>query len=189
MFCKHFSKLFQENNCYRVPLKKRYKLKSRSFTKLGLRRGCFYVKLQQNTRKQLLLYCNSSNKITIFYRIYVFRIFLSYKVYFSRAQRIYMTAGEESGRFLFSSKDSDSCFRNSRPEVFCKKGVLRNFAKLTGKHLCQSLFFIKKETLAEVFSCEFFKISEDSFFYRTIIHDKNLDQKSSLLISRKLQKA
>ena len=22
-----------------------------------------------------------------------------------------------------------------------KKGVLRNFAKLTGKHLCQSLFF------------------------------------------------
>ena len=143
MFCKHFSKLFQENNCYRVPLKKRYKLKSRSFTKLVLRRGCFYVKLQQNTRKQLLLYCNSSNKITIFYRIYVFRIFLSYKVYFSRAQRIYMTAGEESGRFLFSSKDSDSCFRNGRPEVFCKKGVLGNFAKLTGKHLCQSLFFNK----------------------------------------------
>ena len=28
-------------------------------------------------------------------------------------------------------------------EVFCKKGVLRNFAKFTGKHLCQSLFFNK----------------------------------------------
>ena len=27
------------------------------------------------------------------------------------------------------------------PEVFCKKGVLRNFAKFTGKHLCQRLFF------------------------------------------------
>ena len=27
------------------------------------------------------------------------------------------------------------------PEMFFKKGVLRNFAKLTGKHLCQSLFF------------------------------------------------
>ena len=25
--------------------------------------------------------------------------------------------------------------------VFCKKGVLRNFAKFTGKHLCQSLCF------------------------------------------------
>ena len=30
--------------------------------------------------------------------------------------------------------------RSSRPEVFCKKGVLKNFAK-TGKHLC--LFFNK----------------------------------------------
>ena len=27
--------------------------------------------------------------------------------------------------------------------MFCKKGVLRNFAKFTGKHLCQSLFFNK----------------------------------------------
>ena len=34
-------------------------------------------------------------------------------------------------------------FRSSRPEVFYKKGVLRNFAKFTGKHLCQSLFFNK----------------------------------------------
>ena len=30
--------------------------------------------------------------------------------------------------------------RSSRPEMFCKKGVLRNFAKLTRKLLCQSLF-------------------------------------------------
>ena len=27
--------------------------------------------------------------------------------------------------------------------VFCKKGVLRNFAKFTGKHLRESLFFNK----------------------------------------------
>ena len=26
--------------------------------------------------------------------------------------------------------------RSSRPEVFCKKGVLKNLAKFTGKHLC-----------------------------------------------------
>ena len=32
---------------------------------------------------------------------------------------------------------------SSRPEVFCRKGVLRNFAKFTGKHLCQSFFFNK----------------------------------------------
>ena len=33
--------------------------------------------------------------------------------------------------------------RNSRPQVFCKKGVLRNLIKFTGKHLCRSLFFNK----------------------------------------------
>ena len=34
-------------------------------------------------------------------------------------------------------------FRSSHPEVFCKKDVLKNFAKFTGKHLRQSLFFNK----------------------------------------------
>ena len=34
-------------------------------------------------------------------------------------------------------------FGSSRPEVFCKKGVLKNFTKFTGKGLCQSLFFNK----------------------------------------------
>ena len=33
--------------------------------------------------------------------------------------------------------------RSTRPKVFCKKGVLKNFAKFTGKHMCQSLFFNK----------------------------------------------
>ena len=33
--------------------------------------------------------------------------------------------------------------RSSRPEVFCREGVLRKFAKFRGKHLCQSLFFNK----------------------------------------------
>ena len=37
--------------------------------------------------------------------------------------------------------------RSSRPDVFCRKGVLRNFAKFTGKHLCQSLFLIKLQTI------------------------------------------
>ena len=34
-------------------------------------------------------------------------------------------------------------FRSSRPDVFFEKGVLKNFAKFKGKHLCQSLFFNK----------------------------------------------
>ena len=36
-----------------------------------------------------------------------------------------------------------SKLRSSRPEVFCKKGAVRNFAKFTEKHLCRSLVFNK----------------------------------------------
>ena len=39
-----------------------------------------------------------------------------------------------------------STARSSRPEVFFKKGVLRNFSKFTGKHLYQGLFLIKLQT-------------------------------------------
>ena len=72
-------------------------------------------------------------------------------------------------------------FRSSCQDVFCKKGVLRNFAKFTGKHLCQSLYFnkvaglrpeacnvIKIETLAQLFSCEFWEISINTFSYKTL---------------------
>ena len=63
------------------------------------------------------------------------------------------------------------------PEVFCEKGVHRNFTKFIGEYLCQSLFFnkvaglrpqacnfIKKETMAQVFSCESWEISKNTFF-------------------------
>ena len=41
-----------------------------------------------------------------------------------------------------SKFNSISCIIR-RPELFCEKGVLRNFAKFAGKHLCQSLCLIK----------------------------------------------
>ena len=34
-------------------------------------------------------------------------------------------------------------FQKQPPKVFCKKGVLKNFAHFTGKHLCWSLFLIQ----------------------------------------------
>ena len=34
---------------------------------------------------------------------------------------------------------------NLQPEMFCKKGVLKNFTNLAGKHQCWSLFLIKLE--------------------------------------------
>ena len=64
--------------------------------------------------------------------------------------------------------------------MFCVKGVLRNFTKFRGKHLCQSLFFnkitslrpeacnfINKETLVQVLSCEFCETSKNTFSNRT----------------------
>ena len=36
------------------------------------------------------------------------------------------------------------------PEVFFKKGVLKNFAKFTEKYLCQSLLFNKVGGLRQV---------------------------------------
>ena len=60
------------------------------------------------------------------------------------------------------------------PDVFYKKGVLKNFAKFTRKHLCHNLFLIKVAclSLAHVFSGEFFsKNFKNSFFYRTPLDD------------------
>ena len=51
-----------------------------------------------------------------------------------------------------------SSFRSSRPDVFYKKGVLRNFTKFTGKHLCQSLFFNKVAGLTPL--CSDFVITD-----------------------------
>ena len=74
--------------------------------------------------------------------------------------------------------------RSSSPEVFCNKSVLRNFEKFAWKHPCQNPFFnkvagaacnfIKKETLAQVFSCEFCELFKNiehlcSFWYSFFI--------------------
>ena len=61
----------------------------------------------------------------------------------------------------FFSKD-----RSSHRRCFVRKGVFRNFAIFKGKHLYrpQACNFIKKETLAQVFSYEFCKISKNTFF-------------------------
>ena len=55
-------------------------------------------------------------------------------------------------------KDS---FRSSHSHIFFKTDVLNNFAVVTGKHLCWSLFSI--ETLTQVYSFEYCKLSKNSF--------------------------
>ena len=39
------------------------------------------------------------------------------------------------------NNENSSKLQKQRPGVFYKKGVLKNFTKFTGKHLCQSLSF------------------------------------------------
>ena len=62
--------------------------------------------------------------------------------------------------------------RSSRLEVFCRKGILRNFAKFTGKHLYQNLFvnkvvgcatLLKKRLLQWCFSINFAKFLRTPF--------------------------
>ena len=36
-------------------------------------------------------------------------------------------------------------------KVFCKKGVFKTFVKFKGKHLCQSIFFIKLQASGDCF--------------------------------------
>ena len=51
-------------------------------------------------------------------------------------------------------------YRSSDQRYSMKKGILRNFAKFTGKDLCQSLVRWQKGTLAQVFC----KTSKNTFF-------------------------
>ena len=60
--------------------------------------------------------------------------------------------------------------RSSRPELFCKNGVLANFTKFTRKH--------QKDIPLQMFSCEFCEISHNTFFKepfgRLLLHKHSL---------------
>ena len=56
---------------------------------------------------------------------------------------------------LFATIDT-AIIRNSRPVLFCKNGVVANFAKFTKKH--------QKEIPLQMFSCEFSEIFHNTFF-------------------------
>ena len=62
------------------------------------------------------------------------------KYFFSAESGIYCW---QSHRFLLRTSLTTRLKPQKQPlELFCKKGVLRNFANFTGKHLCWSLFLI-----------------------------------------------
>ena len=67
--------------------------------------------------------CITSTKLIIHLLqwTYTFIYIKDYKFYFRTINR---------------KKTVELSYRSSHPKMFCKKGVLRNFEKLTGKHLC-----------------------------------------------------
>ena len=67
-------------------------------------------------------------------------IFVSSKVPFAKLWcEVFLQNSFQKCRSIHSQMS----FRSSCPEVFCKKGVLRNLPKFTGKHPCQCLFINK----------------------------------------------
>ena len=79
-------------------------------------------------------------------------------------------------------------FANNYFQKQSPRGVLKNFAKFTGKHLHQSLrcaglqLYLKKKILAQMFSCEFWETSKNTsggcfctlFFLKKLFQFKNL---------------
>ena len=117
-----------------------------------------------------------------------------------RKLNVHKTFRRRPGRLL-----NALCTFNLRPvstgEVFYKKGILKYFARFTGKQLCRNFFFNKvaglrvvtllKETPIKVFSCKFYEIFENSFFIKHLqwlplgVHMFNENKKTKMEIKLK----
>ena len=116
------------------------------FTNLAHNRGIMHrdfpiklLRLKKNYLNNDLPYCRKASlmKIALLPRYFWSNISMS---------KLFMATSE--------------AYRTSRLEVFCKKGVLKNFANFTGKRLCWSLFlinFIKMRLQRRCFPVKFAK--------------------------------
>ena len=95
-----------------------------------------------------------------------------------KLERIIEKQNEEGDLWRRSSRSAGNMGKKnmdiskSRTQIFFKIGVLRNFAKFTGKHLFQSIFFNKvadprSELRQRCFPVNFAKFLRTLFFYRT----------------------
>ena len=76
--------------------------------------------------------------------------YVTYNVYFN-----YYSSDNENISFYF--------FGNNHQRCSVRKGALRNFAKFTGKYLCQSLFFNKVAGSAEGCDCPLVENFQSTF--------------------------
>ena len=109
---------------------------------------------------------------------FIFKVFITFYLQVSGINLSKKPEFIHHFRFLFSYTNFQlrmllsRNIRSNRPEVLCKKGVLRNFVKFTGKQLCQSLFFnkvaglrpatlLKKRLWHRCFPVNFYEISKN----------------------------
>ena len=80
---------------------------------------------------------------------FIFKVFITFYLQVSGINLSKKPEFIHHFRFLFSYTNFQlpmflsRNIRSNRPEGLCKKGVLKNFVKFIGTHLCQSLFFNK----------------------------------------------
>ena len=74
-----------------------------------------------------------------------FSLWVSLRLYGSKHLLVFYRVGFflKKGAKFTRKKSRWSPFRSSRPKMFCKIDIHRNFAVFTGNHLCQRLFFNK----------------------------------------------
>ena len=89
------------------------------------------------TRQLLHMKQDSNSFILIFDKVFHY-IMLTCTQKLTEVIQILQSIFSASVNRLFFSEDVS--VRSSRPDVFCKKGLLKKFAKFTGKHLYQNLF-------------------------------------------------
>ena len=116
----------------------------------------WYKKVICFSQPKLLLMCERFPKTELFLvRIFLYLDHKKLRIWtlFTQYMWKYETAKE-----VISNFKRFKHFRTSRPEMFCKRGILGNAATCN---------FINKETLAQTFSCEFYEISKNTFFHGT----------------------
>ena len=100
------------------------------------------------------------------------------RFFFHRRVKCFEHKKREKGtKYILGKAFFAAIYKNSRPEVFCKKGVFRNFTEFTGKHLCQSLFFNKVSS--SVFCCALGHFFIKSFLFTCILLDFKHIKKST----------
>ena len=92
----------------------------------------YSVQMRENTDQNKSEHGNSSHSGNFTKKLY-FRWYLS---------------GSYMQSWIYKIQTQTLLVRASRREVFCKKSVLKDFAKFSEKHLCQNLFFNKAAVLS-----------------------------------------